>query len=82
MSERARERKSAAERAVQSKRMSERCEQTSKRTSEWPSTYIPILGCSKPPCTAEAREDGATTIEVATDSASTTETGTYDGATI
>ena len=32
--------------------MSERCERTVERTSEWPSTYIPILRCSKPPWTA------------------------------
>ena len=30
--------------------MSEQCGQTSKRTSEWPSTYIPILGSTDPQC--------------------------------
>ena len=30
--------------------MSEQCGQTSKRTSEWPSTYIPILGSTDPLC--------------------------------
>ena len=39
-----------AKRAVRSKRMSERCKRTRERTSEWLSTYVPILGCSKPPC--------------------------------
>ena len=33
-----------------SKQASEPCEQTSERTSEWLSTYIPIFGCSVPPC--------------------------------
>ena len=28
--------------------MSERCEQTSKLMSKWPSTYIAVLGCSEP----------------------------------
>ena len=40
--------KTQAKEAVRSKRMSEKFEQTSKRMSEWPSTYIPILGCSAP----------------------------------
>ena len=50
MSERASEcaqRSARAKRAVRSKRMSERCERTSERTSEWPSTlrvhFIVIL---------------------------------------
>ena len=30
--------------------MSERCERTSEWTSEWPSTYVLILGCSEPLC--------------------------------
>ena len=30
--------------------MSERCERTSERTSEWPSTYVSILVCSRPQC--------------------------------
>ena len=30
--------------------VSERCEQTSKWTCEWPSTYVGILGCSEPLC--------------------------------
>ena len=30
--------------------MSERCERASERTSEWPSTYVPITSLSKPPC--------------------------------
>ena len=29
---------------------SERCKRTSEQTSEWPSTYLPILGCSAPLC--------------------------------
>ena len=33
-----------------SERTSERCERTSERTSEWPSTYVPILGSSAPLC--------------------------------
>ena len=37
-----------AKQAVWSKQMSKRCEQTSKRTSEWPSTYIWIVGFSGP----------------------------------
>ena len=36
--------------AVRSKRMSERCERTSERTSEWPSTSVFILGYSGPQC--------------------------------
>ena len=28
--------------------MSEQCEQTSERTSKWPSTSVWILGCSSP----------------------------------
>ena len=31
-----------------SKQTSERCEQTSERTSEWFSTYVSILVCSRP----------------------------------
>ena len=27
--------------------------------SEWPSTYVPILGCSKPPCAAITTDDDA-----------------------
>ena len=42
------QRSARAKQAGWSKRMSERCEQTSKRTSEWPSTYVPILGVSNP----------------------------------
>ena len=30
--------------------MSERCERTSERKSEWPSAYVLILGCSEPLC--------------------------------
>ena len=38
--------------------MSELCERTSKRTSEWPNTYVPILGCSAPlPCTGITDEN-------------------------
>ena len=44
------ERASKAKRAVRSKRMRERCELTSERTSEWPSTYFSITGLSTPPC--------------------------------
>ena len=36
--------------AVRSKRTSERCERTSEQTSEWPSTYVSILACSRPQC--------------------------------
>ena len=39
-----------ANRAVWSKRTSERCERTSERISEWPSTYVSILVCSRPQC--------------------------------
>jgi len=51
VSERANEwaqRRARAKRAVRSKQTSERCERTSKRTSEWPSTSICILGCYRP----------------------------------
>ena len=34
--------------AVRSKQMSERCEQKSEQTSEWPSTYVSIHGYSEP----------------------------------
>ena len=30
--------------------MSEECERTSERTSEWPSTCVPITGLSESPC--------------------------------
>ena len=33
--------------------MSERCEQTSEQTSEWPSTYVPLLDYFDPLCTPE-----------------------------
>ena len=39
-----------AKRAVWNKQMSERCEQTSEWTSEWPGTHVPIFGCSEPLC--------------------------------
>ena len=39
-----------AKRAVRSKRTSEQCERMSERTSEWPSTYVSILVCSRPQC--------------------------------
>ena len=42
------QRSARAKQAMHSKRMSERCEQMSKWTSEWPSTYVLILGCSEP----------------------------------
>ena len=43
VSEHASKRESAqAKRAVRSKRTSERCERMSERTSEWPSTNVPI----------------------------------------
>ena len=35
-----------AKRALHSKRTSERCERTSKQTSEWPSTYICVQMCA------------------------------------
>ena len=38
--------------AQRSERTSEWCERTSEETSEWPSTYVPILGCSAPLCSA------------------------------
>ena len=44
------QRRARAKRAVRSKRTSERCERTSERTSEWPSTSGCILGCSGPQC--------------------------------
>ena len=37
---------------------SERMSGASERTSEWPSTYVPILGCSAPLCSGrEPRAD-------------------------
>ena len=42
------QRNAQAKPALWSKRTSERCERMSKRTSEWPSTYVPILDCSAP----------------------------------
>ena len=39
-----------AKKAVQSKRMSERCGRMSERSSVWPSTYVPNLGCFKTTC--------------------------------
>ena len=55
VSERASDWMSTAEhavRAVRSKQMSERCdcERMSKQKSEWPISYVPILGCSEPLC--------------------------------
>ena len=35
--------------------MSERCKRTSKRTSKWPSTYVPILSFSTQRCAARPR---------------------------
>ena len=55
VSERANEwaqQRARAKRAVRSKRTSERCEGTSERTSEWPSSYVSILVCSRPECSA------------------------------
>ena len=55
-SERANERaqrRARAKRAVRSKRTSEWCERTSERTSEWPSTFVSILVCSRPQCMGE-----------------------------
>ena len=37
--------------------MSQRWEQTSERTSKWPSTYIGILGCSEPLCMGASKDD-------------------------
>ena len=45
------QRRARAKWAVWSKWTSERCERTSKRTSEWPSNYVSILVCSRPQCT-------------------------------
>ena len=42
------QRRARAKRAIQSKQRSERCERTSEQTSEWPSTYVSILVCSRP----------------------------------
>jgi len=42
------ERRARVKRAIRSKQTSERCERTSERTSEWPSTSICILGCYRP----------------------------------
>ena len=39
-----------AKQAVQSKRMNELCKRGSEWTSEWPSTYVSIHGCSEPQC--------------------------------
>ena len=45
-----------AKRAVRSERMSERCERTSERTSEWPSTNVPISRDSESLRADEAKE--------------------------
>ena len=47
------QRRARAKRAVRSKWTSERCERTSERTSEWPSTTVCIFGCYRPQCGAE-----------------------------
>ena len=39
-----------AQQVGRSKRREEWCKWTRKGTSEWPSTYVPILGCSEPLC--------------------------------
>ena len=39
-----------SERVVWTKQMSERCEWTTKRTSEWPTTNVPITDSSTSPC--------------------------------
>ena len=49
VSERA-QRSARAKQVGQSKQISEQCEWTSNQTSEWPSTYVGILGCSEPLC--------------------------------
>ena len=46
--------------------MSEWCERTSERTSEWPSTYVSILVCSRPQCGGAAVEGRAGPTEGAT----------------
>ena len=51
------ERRERAKRAVWSKQTSERCERTSERTSEWPSTYVSILVCSRPQCRGRERRN-------------------------
>ena len=43
-------RSARAKRVVRSKRMSEQCERTSERTSEWPSTSVCIFRYSGPQC--------------------------------
>ena len=47
-------------RAVQSKRMSERCKQMSQQTGKWPSTYVPSLCCTEPKygCTVKCGSPG------------------------
>ena len=49
-------RRARAKRTVRSKQTSERCERTSERTSEWPSTTVCILGWSRPQRTIETGE--------------------------
>ena len=44
------QRSARTKRAVRSKQMSERCGRTTKQISEWPSTCVPIFGCSQSPC--------------------------------
>ena len=58
VSERANEwaqRSARAKRVGRSKQTNERYERTSERTSEWPSTYIWVLGWSGPKCTKKRR---------------------------
>ena len=47
---------SEAKRAVRSKQTSERCERTSERTGEWPSSLVCIFGCSGPQCSLTTRQ--------------------------
>ena len=44
------QRSTRAKQTGQSKRTNERCEQTSKRTIEWPSTFVWVFGRSGPQC--------------------------------
>ena len=52
------QRSTRGKRVVRNKQMSERCERTSKRTSEWSSTSVCILGCSGP----QLRDEGSNEI--------------------
>ena len=53
------ERSGARERSKQggARSTSKWCERTSKRMSEWPSTYVSILVCYRPECDGDEDDD-------------------------